>query len=310
VKLLINIGGTKTEALYWEGGPVAAPQVAATADFEDAEALVSRFLSSDHPTDALLLAVAGPVSNGRARLTNGRLHFDEPTLKRRFGLPACLLANDAVAGAWSLYDPSGAQQGSHLFACVGTGLGGAMLSQGGQSVVIPLEPGRLGTQRIVETFGDILPPEALARKTELEHALSGTGLGRLADEVAAQAGGKARYGSGKSVFDAAATGDAMAQDICERFWRLLAGFCADMTLFFPDLQSIRLSGSVVLSNLGAWETGPFDAHYRRLLHAYSDYAPLPISPFTANLAELRGLANLARVEGLLPDAQSPGEMPT
>ena len=298
MKLLINIGGTKTEALYWNGGPVDAPEVAATADFEDVDALISRFLSKDHTTDALLLAVAGPVSQGRARLTNGRLHFDEPTLKERFNLPACIVANDAVAGAWSLYNPAGAQQGSHLFACVGTGLGGALLTQGMQSVVTPLEPGRLGPGLIAETFGDVLSPDDLARKTELEHALSGTGLGRVADEVAAHLGATTRYGSGKAVFEAARNGDATALEITSRFWKLLANFCAEMTLFFPDLKSIQLSGSVVLHNLDALENGPFSETYATRLDPFGDYKPLPIEPFTANLAELRGLANLARVMGL------------
>ncbi|MEX0279570.1 MAG: ROK family protein [Arenibacterium sp.] len=301
MKLLINIGGTKTEALHWDGGPVASPEVAATKDFANSEALISQFLTNEHNIDALLLAVAGPVSNGRARLTNGRLHFDETALKQRFNLPTCVLANDAVAGAWSLYDPTGARQGSHLFACVGTGLGGALLTQGAQSVVIPLEPGRLGTELITDMFGDALSPEALARKTELEHVLSGTGLGRVADEIASHAGVAPRYGTSKAVFEAARSGDAIAHNITDRFWRLLAAFCAEMTLFFPDLKSIQLSGSVILHNLDALENGPFTDRYKEILSGYDDYPALPIRPFSANLAELRGLANLARVRGMASD---------
>lgn len=295
MKLLINIGGTKTEALFWDGGDVTAPYVAATADFEDANGLISHFLASGPAVDGLLLAVAGPVSGKRARLTNGRLHFDETDLKHRFDLSECVLANDAVAGAWSLYDARNKTGGTHLFASVGTGLGGALLSQGAQSVVIPLEPGRLGTERILQIFGDILSPESLAAKSELEDVLSGTGLGHVARELSSHLPTDQAFDSARALFDAARLGNSVAISSVERFWKLLAAFCVDMTLFMPNLNSIRLSGSVVLQNLDSLETGPFLAHYKTLLKDHPDYAPLEIAALSANLAELRGLANLARV---------------
>src|SRR5437016_1531895 len=102
-----DIGGTKTDLAFFsvEKGP-REPLYAAefhTADYRDLGSLLREFLASTHQSiDHACFDVAGPVIDGRARLTNVPWEVDAEKLARELQLPAVALINDLVATAYAV----------------------------------------------------------------------------------------------------------------------------------------------------------------------------------------------------------------
>lgn len=60
--------------------------------------------------DALILGLAGPVSDGlHGKLTNGSLEVDFSDLKARYGIPRCRVINDFMAEAYGCLTEIGDQ---------------------------------------------------------------------------------------------------------------------------------------------------------------------------------------------------------
>jgi glucokinase len=74
------------------------------ANFETPELAIAHYLESlGAPTpDVICLAAAGPVVDGRVRLTNLPWHLDTRTLGRTFGNAECWILNDFEAVAYGL----------------------------------------------------------------------------------------------------------------------------------------------------------------------------------------------------------------
>ena len=165
----VDIGATHTRALMVEQGRRFAHVPLATADYPTALALLQAALGEARP-DAVCVAVAGPVRNGTARLTNGALTFDSAALKGALALPALALANDLVALA---------TEAPHLDAARLTSLGGAWAK--GPSAV--LAPGTGLGMALIDAAGHVAASEGghapLAPADALEREL----LGTLADSL-------------------------------------------------------------------------------------------------------------------------------
>ena len=182
----VDVGATHTRAVVVEGERPVSGTPLRTADYPTALALLQAALGEARP-DAVCVAVAGPVRNGTARLTNGALTFDSAALKGALALPALALANDLVAlateaphldaarltslgGAWA--------KGPSAVLAPGTGLGMALIDAAGH--VTPSEGGHAPLAP-----GDALERELLAAMSDAlgyvawEHALSGPGLAHL-----------------------------------------------------------------------------------------------------------------------------------
>lgn len=265
--LLLNIGGTKTEALISQS---AAPLIVATTDFETTEALLRHVIAQTAKPKRVFLAVAGPVADGKATLTNGVLRFDEAAIQSAFELDAAVLTNDAVAGAWSLLQEMSSTNEAALFLSIGTGLGTALLLSNVPHV-LPLEGGRV----------PVRAPALLLEYPqfrELEDILSGKGLTDLTNALT-----KRSFGTGAEVFAKADAPDIDAA--LEIFWDILAAYCADMALLIPSLSRIALGGSVILKNQGAVARADLP---RRIAQDH-----VTIHPVSAMTPELDGLKILA-----------------
>ena len=104
VVLLGDIGGTNARfALFANDrlGPLAWLRVAAYPSFTSA---LSEFLGREGqpPVRAAIFAVAGPVKNNRAQLTNHAWAIDGPQLAELLGIASVRVINDFEATAWSL----------------------------------------------------------------------------------------------------------------------------------------------------------------------------------------------------------------
>ena len=182
----VDVGATHTRALIVQGSRRIAREPFPTADCSTALGLLQAALGEATP-QAVCVAVAGPVVDGAARLTNGHLAFDGAALQNDLAVPALTLVNDLEAlateaphlGAARLMPLGGAPaSGSRAVLAPGTGLGMAFIdadgrvwpSEGGHA---PLAPADALERELLGTLSDELG------YVSWEGALSGSGLVNL-----------------------------------------------------------------------------------------------------------------------------------
>ena len=192
-----DIGGTKSRlAVFAEGSSPRAPlkeEVLQSDRFSGIEALVREFLKRNNlSVDRACLAIAGPVINGRAAVTNLPWIADAEAIRRTFGFQSVRLLNDlaATARAVPLLEPSELHTlspgepvagGAIAVIAPGTGLGEAFLtwdgggyrehaSEGGHADFAPTSPLETDLLRELRRELDHVSYEAVC---------SGPGLGRL-----------------------------------------------------------------------------------------------------------------------------------
>jgi len=138
-----DIGGTKTIlGIYSHEAGVRAPLAQAifpSAEYTGLEAIVIKFLSKlDFNVERAVFGVAGPVTEGKAKITNLPWVLDEAQLETVLRIPHVILLNDLEATAWSvpsldqkdiytLNKGEKKQGGSIAIVASGTGLGEAFL---------------------------------------------------------------------------------------------------------------------------------------------------------------------------------------
>lgn len=215
-----DIGATQARFRVDAGG-VGTDRTCATGDYEDAIALVAAGLG-DAAVEVLCVAVGGPVTDGRARLTNGVLEFGEEAIARALGIKRVVLVNDLVAlgtevphlGDKSLHVLGGGALGAGMRAVIalGTGLGMALVtadgsvlpSEGGHAPFAPADPLEqelLGV--LAAEFGYV----------SWENVLSGPGIGNLYRAVCAVWGAAPEE---LSAPDITARGLAVSDPVCHQ----------------------------------------------------------------------------------------------
>ena len=195
-----DVGATKTLIGLFAGGndrPRAVHiESFRTLDFSDLAALVSEFLRRSgreaREIDGACFGVAGPVNDGRARLTNVPWIVDGEALCRQLPIGHTDVINDLEALAWSVAvlepaeieilsegEPDSA--GSAALIAAGTGLGVALLPRAdGRFVPTPSEGGHVDFAPRTER--EEVLRAALTRefgRADLEQVLSGPGLANI-----------------------------------------------------------------------------------------------------------------------------------
>jgi glucokinase len=281
-----DIGGTKTNlALYSSeqgaGRPLAAATLSSTA--QDFAVLVASFLESHRdlrPTHACL-GVAGPVQEGRARVTNLPWLIDGPDLCRRFGWQGTRLLNDLEATAHgvlaldvlqrrTLRVGTPAAAGTIAVIAPGTGLGMAFLDYAGERYrVCASEGGHAGFAPSGELEAELL--RSLLPTTDhvsWEWVLSGPGIPRIYDfcrarrpelETASLAAALARAEDPAPLITQAALGDSGRCELCVEtlrlFVRILGAVAGDFALQVLATGGVYLGGGIPPRILPALEGG-------------------------------------------------------
>ena len=181
--LVGDIGGTKTSLaiISPETGPrrALAEATFASVDYPSFETLVREFLGKvDLPVSRACFGVAGPVVEGRAKITNLPWIMDEAQLREVLDLASVHLLNDleAIAHAVPFLEPTDLETlntgrpvpgGAIAVIAPGTGLGEAFLiwdgsryrahaSEGGHADFAPNNPLEIGLLRYLqERFGHV-----------------------------------------------------------------------------------------------------------------------------------------------------------
>lgn len=139
--LAADLGGTKTNlALFQHQEP--KPRLIRQAQFPSAEFssmadIVRQFMGTDPMPVRICIGVAGPVMNGKSKLTNLSWGIDERELEKDLGVDAVALINDLEATAYGLaaleekdfltFPGKDPEPGNIALIAPGTGLGEAGL---------------------------------------------------------------------------------------------------------------------------------------------------------------------------------------
>jgi glucokinase len=314
--LLADVGGTNARFAMVEtpGGPMSPMLRLESGGDADFAVTVRRALETGgFPAPrSFLLAVAGPVHDRRAVLTNaatsrGALVIDGLSLTGRLGLEQGLLLNDFEAlclalpfleadGLMPLGAGDPASGGAMAVVGPGTGLGvGALLRHGAVWLPVASEGGHVGIGP--ESTEDVaLWPHLGDGLISGEDLLSGRGLTRLYRAVASMRSSAVLDDEPAAITARALAGqDRLAIETMELFFRLLARFASDMALVFGATGGIFIGGGIAPRFRDwAWlASGAFAAAVRDRGRASGYLAHIPIQLITAPDAALQGLAAVA-----------------
>ncbi|HEY1771682.1 MAG TPA: ROK family protein [Gammaproteobacteria bacterium] len=257
--LVADLGGTHARFLlsgdpehFSSDGLLELP----SADFKDMDSLVAEALKRLKLDGGegvhAMIAVAGPVHEGRAKLTNLSWSIDAAQLKQRFGFASAGVLNDLAAAAWALSDgpPSqhrelrrGDGHGRHVVISVSTGVGTAYWSKTDDKVQVDAaEGGHAGFAAMDEWSQGLLKDLQRQHGTRIswERVLSGTGLAAMDAHL--------RQGetlAAAEVTRRAKAGEAAAKDTVQHYSQLLGAYAGDLVLAAPATGGVWLMGGVV-----------------------------------------------------------------
>lgn len=287
-----DIGGTKTELGVFspDAGPRAPLAEASfpSARYTDLETLVLEFLAQVNlPVDRASFGVAGPVTNGRARITNLPWVIDEARLRDALHLSSVRVLNDlnAIAHAvpqlgeadlFTLHAGEPDPGGALAVIAPGTGLGEAFLTRDGARYrPHPSEGGHVNfgpaNEREVGLLRYLQPRFA---HVSYERVCSGIGLPNIyaylkdagfADEPAGLAARLAAADDPVPVIIEAALADPPT-DLCagtlEMFVSILGAEAGNLTLKVLATGGVYLGGGIARRIVRALTGGRFRDAFR------------------------------------------------
>lgn len=272
--LAVDLGGSKTDLALVAGDDARAFLRRATFPSREARSfdeILDRFLGfgADETVAAAAIGVAGPVRDGRCRVTNLSWDLDEDLLSARLGAPV-VLVNDLVALAHGLPFLSGGEldelqtgvadpAGTALLVAVGTGLGVSILApgDGASRKPLPSEGGHVELAARNDLEARLLRRiRAQFGRVEVERVLSGSGWPNLyfalRDERPEQAqpaiDAAVRRNGASAIAEAAAHGDPLAMATLDQWASWLGSVVGDLALSTLATGGVFLAGGVAQKN--------------------------------------------------------------
>lgn len=260
--IVADIGGTNTRVALAHGLRIVAGTVRryANADFPGLEAVLRRYAADEGGVDAAAccVAVAGPVRDGRATLTNLDWTIDTATLARATGAETVALLNDLQAQGHALGQidaglirtvlpfPPVPAHATRLVIGVGTGFNAAPVFETAQGrLVAPSESGHVTLP--VRTEADLRLAQFVGAAhgfPSVEDVLSGRGIENVHAWVCTEAG-RPQAARAHEILAALERGDdACAQRAAEVFVRMLGAVAGNLALTQLPFGGIYLVGGV------------------------------------------------------------------
>jgi glucokinase len=208
---------------------------------------------------AATIAVAGPVTNGQARLTNRDWLISEDAL-RRFGCSAALLINDFIALAFAVEtlgpadlrllgpDLAGIDAEPITVLGAGTGLGVSCLARyRKRTVPVATEGGHIGfapgdsqevavLQQMMRRFG----------RVSVERLLSGPGLEKIHQALDEVAGREPARLTAAQVTEHAIAGDPACVEALSMFCAVYGSVAGDFALAHGSRGGVYIAGGIAL----------------------------------------------------------------
>ena len=308
-----DVGGTKTLLQLVEivdgQSTVALEQRFDSGNYKTFDDLLGEFLGAAKATvDAACFAVAGPVFDDRAEVTNLGWRIETAELTARFGIARVALINDFFAVALGVplleaqdlvsLHPGDRKRGAPIAILgAGTGLGQALVTFAASS-----DPSSLGEWGVIPSEGghaDFAPQdEEQARLFLFLHAryghvswerlLSGMGLVNIFTFL----GGSTE--SPAEVAQLAASGDARAIRTFEIFVDIYGAEAGNMALRLLSRGGVFLAGGVAAKNLSFFTDGRFVAAFLRKGRFREMLGAMPIDLIVNEKVGLIGATEMAR----------------
>jgi glucokinase len=271
LSLVADIGGTNTRVALAEGTTILPDTIRKyrNRDYDDLASVLRAFDDEQGGVDCAgaCVAVAGPVHDGVAELTNLDWAIDRQTLARATRAEKVAIVNDLQAQGYALgyLDAGvvtqilpgtpgatiGARDAARLVVGIGTGFNAALVLQAGDERLVP--PSECGhTSLPVRNGDDLALADFTAAETgfcAVEDILSGRGLERLYRWQAQIGGGGAGCSpSAAAIMRTVGDGsDPVAAAAAQNFTRLLGTVVGDLALIQLPFGGIYLVGGVARS---------------------------------------------------------------
>jgi glucokinase len=260
--LVADIGGTNTRVALAEGWQILPDTIRrySNAEFPGLESVLRRYIEDEGGVDpkAACVAVAGPVRDGRATLTNLDWTIDKTTLMRATRAETVAILNDLQAQGHALgylepavirpilAGPEVQAHAARLVIGVGTGFNAAPVFETANGRLVP--PSEAGHANLpIRTDADL----RLCRYVETAHGfpgvedvLSGRGLERAYAWLGDEAGDQ-RERSAQQIMESCADGqDERAIEAARIFTRILGTVAGNLALIQLPFGGIYLVGGV------------------------------------------------------------------
>ena len=264
LSLVADIGGTNTRVALARGAAVLTETIRRyrNADYPGLETVLRAFIAEEDGVDCTgaCVAVAGPVRDGRATLTNLDWTVDEDSVARAATAETVAVLNDlqaqghalgAIAGADLMTvipgpaEPS-APEATRLVVGIGPGFNVApAYFAAGRRLVTPSESGHANLP--IRTEADLRLCRYVSTAhgfPAIEDVLSGRGLERIYAWLGDEAGEPGEMHAAE-IMEACATGSEPRADAAARvFVRLLGTVCGNLALIHLPFGGLYLVGGV------------------------------------------------------------------
>ena len=260
--LVADIGGTNTRVALADGKKIVDGTVRrySNVDYPGLELVLRRYIADEGGVDpiAACVAVAGPVREGRATMTNLDWTIDKDTLIRATGAETVAILNDLQAQGHALGHleesnirtiidgPSAGSNAAMLVVGVGTGFNAAPVFQTESGrLVTPSESGHanlpIRTERELQLCQFVSTAHGFPA---VEDVLSGRGLERVYAFLGVEAGAPKEMGAADIMASMSSKSDARAQEAVEMFTRILGTVCGNLSLIQLPFGGVYLVGGV------------------------------------------------------------------
>jgi len=314
-----DLGGTKALlALYattGQGYALVREQRFVCGDYDDFPGIIAEFLRRvEEQPQLAAFGVAGPIADGRVRMTNLGWLIDQEVLREQFQLAEVLVLNDlvAVAQSVSILPPEDllvvnggtpVSQGSMAVLAPGTGLGEAYLCWNGTDYTpFPSEGGHVDFAPTSEMEQGVLSfLRAEHDHVSYEMVCSGKGIPNIYRYLTQGAGMKVPAALREAL--AAATDitpvlmgqaldreGAVARLTLEIFFSILAAEAGNMALKFLATGGLYLGGGILPRLLSTFDAKRFMAHFVGKGRMAGILSAIPVKIITTDRAGLNGAA--------------------
>ncbi|MEL6838331.1 MAG: glucokinase [Pseudomonadota bacterium] len=260
--LVADIGGTNTRVALAHGRAIVDGTIRrySNAAFPGLESVLRQYISDENGVDpkAACVAVAGPVRDSRASMTNLDWTIDKDTLTRATRAETVAILNDLQAQGHALGyidaqnirtilpGPSGQPNAARLMVGIGTGFNAApVFDLESGRVVPPSESGHANLPIRNEMELRLCQFVSTAHGfPAVEDVLSGRGLERVYAFLGQEAHDP-REAAAKDIMTACADGsDTRAVEAARLFTRILGTVCGNLSLIQLPFGGVYLVGGV------------------------------------------------------------------
>lgn len=276
--VVADIGGTNTRVALAEGEVLREDTIRRyrNAEFPGLESILAKFVSETLPGDVAgaCVAVAGPVRDGRASLTNRDWSIDEGTVARPTKAPTVAVLNDLQAQGHALgriapenlveiVGATGAANGDKLVIGVGTGFNCAPVYElDGRRLVSPSEAGHANMPiRTDEDLELLRFVETAHGFPAIEDVLSGRGLERIYAWLAHREGSPAERTAAEIMASCESGDDERALTAARTFVRILGTVAGNLALIHLPFGGVYLVGGVARAFTPFYEPMGFRAAF-------------------------------------------------